>query len=193
MSNHAIMQEFEKSELIEIAKELDLTMSDGQSALIIIEAIRKSLREEGIPAEEDCSDLLDDFLFVAGYIDESGEIIDEDADGGELGNVVDSTRITSQDTFVVHTEQGDGVIERDTHFVVDGKEVRKPPCYGFAEERDPACKRCRVFEYCQKVRMASRPACYGKLFSATDENCNDCLEAASCKIVTLEQIKVKEN
>lgn len=191
MSNHALMQEFEKLELVAVAEELELVVQDGQSTLSIIEAIRKSLREEGIPAEEDCSDLLDDFLFVAGYIDEAGNIVDEDPEGGELGNVVDSARIVSEDKLVVHTEMGDGVVERETHFIVDGKEVPKPQCYGFAEERDPACKRCRVMEYCKKERLASRPACFGKLFSATDENCADCLEAASCKIVTLDQIKVK--
>jgi len=60
-----------------------------------------------------------------------------------------------------------------------------PPCYGFEDDRDPACKRCKVAQSCRTTRVESRPACFGKLYAEHDENCMACIEAPFCKIEVL--------
>jgi len=51
------------------------------------------------------------------------------------------------------------------------------------DERDPSCKRCKVFNRCMKMRINARPDCYGKLYEVRDEQCKVCLEALPCSII----------
>ena len=155
MSNE-LMGVFTKTEIIAIAEELGLPLDDGRpTALQILQMIDDDLRQHGVPPEEDCSELLDDFLFQAGWIDEDGNPI---------------AKVEVQPDVVL------------------------PECFSWADERDPSCKRCKVFEACLVKRIAKRPGCYGKLFMASNEDCMACLEASTCrtvKTVKLDGIQVK--
>lgn len=191
MSNQDVMTQFSKAELIEIANELGID-ADGVRALELVELIRDDIRENDLPAEEDTSDLMEDFLYVAGYIDEDGDIIVGEPEGGKLGAQVVKFEGFTEDHVVTITDTGDGVTVLADGFIIAGEEVSKPPCFSFADERDPACRRCKVLEYCKAERIKSRPKCFGLLYKATDEHCIKCLEAINCKAV-VEAAKSKEN
>lgn len=62
------------------------------------------------------------------------------------------------------------------------EETAKPKCYSFADNRDPACKRCKLLDSCMKVRITNRPPCFGLLFDRNDAECIACLESPFCKI-----------
>lgn len=55
-------------------------------------------------------------------------------------------------------------------------------CYGYWDDKDPACGKCKIASLCKKKRLSNRPKCYGKFSSSVDE-CRSCFEAALCKLV----------
>lgn len=59
-------------------------------------------------------------------------------------------------------------------------EQEVPECYSYADERDPACNRCKLMIDCMKVRISNRPECFGRLFDRNAEECKVCLEAPFC-------------
>ena len=81
-----LYKEFNKSEILEIAKELELNTKVSQSAKIITNMILADLADEGVP--EECSELMDEFLYVAGYIDDDGDTSAEwISEGARMGAV----------------------------------------------------------------------------------------------------------
>lgn len=154
---------YKKKEIQEIAEELleeEPELSVSKAGLI--EQILDDLDENGIPdtsESDNCSELLYDFLIEAGYIDADGNVIPFDEEVGDEG------------------QEGQ---EEDDEYEGDVDDV--PECYGFADSRDPACKKCLQYDDCVKVRISNRPDCFGILYNATEAECNVCLESSSCKI-----------
>lgn len=162
MDYDAILKEFTKPELVKIANELEIDLPDKATSTRLIININADLTENGIPEEDDCSDLLEDFLWVAGFIAD-----DED----------DETEEEVEEEPVPEP-----VVE----------ESALPDCYGCADERDPSCKRCKVFTGCMAERVSIREReleCFGKLFDINAQECGHCLEAGPCKIA-LRDVKV---
>jgi len=151
-----LYKEFNKSEIIEIANELDLKTKVTQSAKIMTNMILGDLNDEGVP--EECSELMDEFLYVAEYIDDEGNLLEEEED-----------------------EQ----IEDVSTQVEEAKEVDQTPpdCFTFADERDPACKKCKLVRECVLARVDNRPLCFGQFFDDTAEECKVCIEAPLCSQV----------
>ena len=152
-----LMAEFKKSELLEIAKELDLEMSRGVRAPTLISSILKNLDDEGVPEPDDCSDVLWEFLVAAEYIDEDGNLLEleEDDDEKEGGN-----------------ELQENGVEKIDH-----------KCYGYHDPHDPACRKCKVSDQCIIKRQADllKLECYGLLFDKSDPECGSCIEASGCR------------
>lgn len=60
-------------------------------------------------------------------------------------------------------------------------DVEYPECFGLADDKDPACLRCKVLEECKKSRLESLPPCFGKSYSETAPECRICMEKNLCK------------
>jgi len=152
-----LYKEFNKSEIIEVAKELELSTKVTQSAKVITNMVLDDLNDEGVP--EECSELMDEFLYVAGYIDDDGNLLEEEEEDEQIEDV--STQVD------------------------EAKEVDQTPpgCYTFADERDPACKKCKLVRECVLARIDNRPLCFGQFFDDTAEECKVCIEAPLCSQV----------
>lgn len=185
---------FNKEEMVKLAQELGIQASLTQTVVELARNIHGNLITEGIPAEEDCSELLDEYLFTLGYIDEDGAVIDpypvltfgdewKDANEDTGVEIITAEEDTS-DVALSVVEDGDSII-------VDGKKYTKPDCFTRAEERDPACRKCPVFKLCLEQRIKLRPPCFGKLYQANHEECKACLERLPCStVVSQKQLRV---
>lgn len=79
-------------------------------------------------------------------------------------------------------ENGNVIGEEDEQEISDDE---LPTCFTYADERDPSCQKCRVFDKCMAERVKSRPKCFGKLYKSTDEQCAACLEALPCSLIVI--------
>jgi hypothetical protein len=150
----SVQSEFTKDEILELYDDfIGGPAPEGQTKYELIHSIIDDIEANGVPVEDDCTDMMLDFLYVTGYVDEDGNLLPEPKEGDE--------------------ESSDGVSEM-THGGV-------PDCYGFADDRDPACKKCTIFEGCMRERVDVRPECFAQLFDDTSEECSACLEYAACK------------
>lgn len=146
---------FTKPELIDIADELDLEVEGFNSRQIVLDIIN-DLDARGIPDTEECSDELFEFLLNINYISDTGEILE----------------ISKKTTEPVQYSE---------EIVEETPEVEKPECFSFAEIRDPACKRCILFDACSVARKKARPACFGLRYEARSEECRLCIESTACR------------
>lgn len=153
MNVRNVMRQFSKKELLDIAKELDIDVDFNITSKSIITEIVTDLNDAGVPAEEDCSNLLENFLEVTGFVDV--EETDE----------VDTVE-------VVEVEQVKEVVEID---------VTKLQCFSFHADRDPACRKCKVAEQCKIKKLSILPDCYGKLFNEYNDECKLCIENVACR------------
>ena len=158
----SLYRDFMKAELLSIAESLDLDTSSETTSKVLVKRIMQNLIDEGVPEIEECSDLMYQFLVAA-------EVIDAD------GNLIEGETI----------EEADAVAEETS----ESEAENVPPCYGFEDDRDPACEKCKVQIACRKLRIRQRPPCFGKLFEVNDENCKVCIEAPFCKQVLEEMRK----
>lgn len=153
-----ILQEFKKPELLELCTELGIEYQIQAMSRDIIKSILSDIDTNGIPEDpndpEQCSELLFSFLAFIKYIDENGNVIEEVVD--EIPNVTQKVEIPV--------------------------EVTLPPCWGFEDDADPSCKKCKLQDQCRIQRNNTRPECFGKLFSSAEEDCNACLVASYCKV-----------
>ena len=141
-----VAKQFTKKELHAIAGELAVEVQLGTNSKALVDAIIKSLDTDGVPEFDDCSDTLAEFLLAAEYIDEEGNLLEEETD--------------------------EDVIE---------EEAVKPECFGYQDDRDPACERCKVLSACKKEKARTRPECFGVRYKVNDPECQICLEYGECK------------
>ena len=160
---------FSKEELTALCEELELD-STGNTRDIIVR-LYDDLSTNGIPDADECSELLEDFLFEAKLVDEDGNPVEI-----EFKEVVDEV--------AVEERQAHGII-----VIEEGDPDDAPKCYSFADRRDPACRRCKLLSLCEQKRISKRPKCYGQLFDIRSEECLACIEGNNCKI-QFEQNKV---
>jgi len=165
-----LYRQFDKKELLEIAGELELDVNERMPVTRMLKVIIEDLDEEGVP--EECSDLLNEFLYAAEYIDDEGEIID----------VVDEDQDESKEE---EDKPDEDELEEDV------PESMKPACFSLADDRDPACNRCKVFQQCLKTRLKRRPECFGVAYNQHAEECKVCVEAPFCRLETQRIIQVQ--
>lgn len=157
-----LVSDFSKKEILAIAEELDLEFSSRVRSSEIVNSILEDMDENGIPVSDECSELLTEFLIAAEYIDDGGNVVE---DGGD-------------------EDSKEGSDEKEEEMPAE-----PPPCFGFADERDPACKRCNAYSVCMEERLATRPECFGRLFSAVAEECKVCIEASPCELAMSKSTK----
>lgn len=152
-----LLGDFQKSELLEIAKELELDVNRRSRAPIVIDMILADLDDNGIPDpdSDDTSELMLEFLVAAEFVDENGNIL-------ESGNGEKKGDDSEQELEEIPYED-------------------LPECYAMADGRDPACKKCKLFDDCAEERVACRPECFSRLYDENAEECGVCIEANPCR------------
>lgn len=160
---------FSKEELTSLCEELELD-STGNTRDIIVR-LYDDLSTNGIPDADECSELLEDFLFESKLVDEDGNPVE-----------IEFKEVAVE--AAVEERQAHGII-----VIEEGDPDDAPKCYSFADRRDPACRRCKLLSLCEQKRISKRPKCYGQLFDIRSEECLACIEGNNCKI-QFEQNKV---
>lgn len=164
-----LMEQYSKDEIIDLCGELDLTVADSTRFQDVIKLFISELDENGVPENEDCSELMSDFLYVAEYVDENGELVElDDDEEEEVEEVEDESRVPK-------IVPDNPAIELD----ID----RLPECFGFHDTRDPACRKCKIKVSCQDERVKTRPDCFGTLYHKNNIQCKQCIERTFCKEV----------
>jgi len=82
------------------------------------------------------------------------------------------------------TDKVGELLEASTETVEEEPEVgdiEYPDCYGLADERDPACGRCKVVKMCMEKHKESLPPCFGKEYSSAAPECGICIEQTKCE------------
>jgi hypothetical protein len=115
------------------------------------------LDTNGIPEDLTLtSDLLFEFLVTAEIITESGDLVEHNKEVVKEEPVPEAAAPTPD---------------------------VKPECYGYEDDRDPACNKCKLQVECRQVRIANRPDCFGKLYETVAPECAVCIEAPFCAII----------
>jgi len=155
-----LLKDFMKYELVDIANELGLEVSESSTAKFILRAIHEDLESHGVPEFSDVSQIFAEFLVAAEICDEDGNIIanEEEPESGASKPPAEEQKVS--------------------------EEEKLPACYGFADDADPACKVCKVLTSCKEKRLNERPPCFGVSHDGTDDACVSCIEEPFCKIAT---------
>lgn len=158
-----ISGEFTPAELILVAERVGLAPTTRWPKRRLVRVIMSKIEADGVP--EPPADLnfmsqgdvlTEDFIYIAGYVDDKG-------------NLTDKRWLSTLEMDVEQFMEQHGI-------------TSKPPCYGFADDQDPSCKRCMLYIYCAELRLARLPACFGGLlYSEGDPECLSCMERLFCR------------
>ena len=169
-----LAKEFEAHELALIAEVVKLSPVSRWGNRQYVEAIIISLRKNGIPDSlvgklSSGLELLEDFLYVSGYTDEGGNLVDEGDLPPELtGDVIGPKRLSLE------------------QFMLRENILEVPDCFSFADDVDVNCAKCKLYPYCAEKRLASLPPCFGLMWDSACTDCVEiCMEAPFCKDVIL--------
>ena len=153
-----LVEEFSSGELTTIAEELGLSPTSRWPQRKLVDLIRLQIKQKGLPESppEDvelsrAQELVEDFLYVGGYVDDEGNVTKEVSDELTLDEFMEQHGI-----------------------------AKLPSCFGGADDSDPACSRCLIYKYCGQERIIKLPACFGILYDANHPECRGCIEAPFC-------------
>lgn len=160
MDIEQVVEQFESSELVQVAEFIGLSPTSRWPKRKLIDVINYQLKLNGLPESAPESrdmtpveELVEDYLFVAGYVTEDGDVIEEA-----------TNELTLEQFMTAHNIKA------------------KPPCYGRADDDEPDCKRCAVYKYCAVERIIQLPPCFGVLHDTNHLECKGCLEYYFCKM-----------
>lgn len=157
-----IAEEFTPAELILVAEGVGMAPTTRWPKRRLVRVIMARIESEGVP--EPPTDinfmsqgdvLLEDFIYIAGYVNDDG-------------NLTDRKWLSTLSMDVDEFMQLHGI-------------GSKPPCYGFADDQDPSCKRCMLYIYCAELRLSRLPPCFGLLYSEGNPECLSCMERLFCR------------
>lgn len=166
-----VADQFKASELVIIAEQCGLAPISRWGPRQLIEAVFSKLDKDGIPEPPSGEFeqltrgelLLEDFLYVAGYVDGKGNPVDRKP-----------KKLSLNEFMVLHNIP------------------KTPDCYSFADDRDPACQRCKLYIYCAEQRLSNLPPCFAVLWDDKAPECSVCLEAAFCREAITNRVKQQE-
>lgn len=159
----SLYRDFSKPELLKICKELELTAQPTENTRKLVDKIVTDIETNGLPEPSQSSKLLFEFMLTGEWIDAKGQVPEEGLSEEEIE-----------------------VIPTDADQEECTQELSKPTCFSLHDDRDPACRKCKVAADCAKARISSRPACYGKLFDNRTVECQACIEAVFCNQIKQE-------
>ena len=150
-----VYTQFKKQELQDVARELEISIKGSENTRALSAIILKDLEENGIPEDiQSVSDTMFELLIAAEYIDEDGKLLEDE----------------------------EALPEEDPVDVV-AQDIPDWICFSYADPRDPACNKCRLYDTCWARRIELRTAmeCFGKDYHAGEPECQECLEATYCR------------
>lgn len=168
-----VAKEFNSAELVLVAEQCGLAPTSRWGQRQVIEAIIAKIDKDGIPdpPHTDVVEelgrgevLLEEFLWLAGYVDDNGNPVERKA-----------AKLPLTDYMTLHNIS------------------KKPDCWSFADDRDPACQRCLLYIYCGEQRLANLPPCFAVLWDANEAECSVCIDAAFCKEAVLAKKQRQES
>ncbi len=169
-----LAKQFKAQELTLIAEVVKLSPVARWGNRQYAEAIISSISKNGIPDApvgklSSGQELLEDFLYVAGYIDKDGNLVDESNLPSELtGDIIGPKRLSLE------------------QFMQKENIATKPDCFSFADDGDVNCSCCRLYPFCAEKRLSSLPQCFGLMWDSAIVDCvKHCIEAPFCKDVVL--------
>jgi hypothetical protein len=153
-----LIKDFNKQELITAAKQLGFKKIPEMTSIQWVRSINDDLDLNGVPSWKKCPQLLSEYLVAAEYYTADGKLIEEEVDHSADENTVAVSKPTE-----------------------DGEDETKPECYGFVDDSDPACKKCKIRELCRVHQEQTRPECFGKSYDEHAPECAECIIAFMCK------------
>lgn len=151
-----IRRQFSKTELIKLARELglkEIAQSDVNSGKIVSQLL-KDLDANGIPETDGpdaCSDLMFEFLVVAEYVDENGNLLEEEESEPEKEEQK-AEPVKLPECFSYADERDPSCTK--CKVLVMCKKARldsRPECFGkLFSEHEPECAVCLEAVLCKK-------------------------------------------
>lgn len=170
-----IASEFTAAELVMVAERVGLAPTHRWGQRKLIDAINAKIMRDGLPEPpqlpevEDLLEgldratvLVEEYLYVAGFVDGEGKPIERR-----------NTKVPLEDFMAAHSV------------------TQTPPCFAFADDKDPACQRCILYVYCVQKRLARLPPCFAILYEPSSPDCTVCMDAAFCKDALLSKKEIK--
>jgi len=155
-----ISRKFGKKKLLLVAADLEIGVDPSKRINEVIDILLDDIDENGVPDVSLDDDTLFGFLLFLQYIDEDGNLIDDDA--------------------VDDPEEEDDTADEDP--------VQEPPieraCFGYSEpDYVPACAACQVNDACARKRdeIVAGMYCFGRLYDSGHEQCSNCTLWRICK------------
>jgi len=141
---------FTKEDILSVAKELEIAVDISIPYSKVFNLVVNDLQDKGVPEIDDSvSDLLGSFLVTVGFIDEYGNLIEEDIIGKE------ENEIPKPPCWSFYSEydpscQGCGVK------VMCGKAriMNRPECFGRYDNGDDNCQQCLELVECKKYQKS---------------------------------------
>jgi len=139
---------FSKVDVLEVAKELDIAVDISIPYSKIFNLIVSDLHDKGVPEiDKNVSDLLGSFLVTVGFIDEDGNLIDEDGKEEEEKPKPPCWSFYSE---YDPSCQGCGV----KLYCKKARIANRPECFGRYDRNDDNCKQCLELTECNKIQLS---------------------------------------
>jgi hypothetical protein len=142
--------QFKKKEILNIAEELGLSKSVDSASSDVISNILDNLDGEGIPESDDCSDLMFEFLVAAEYIDEEGNILEEEEDEVEQ-KTEDIKEIQLPECFTFEDDRDPSCMKCRVKEECNTERINhRPECFGIAySDKAEECIACLEASFCK--------------------------------------------
>lgn len=159
-----IATEFGLAELVIIAEQVGLAPTSRWGARRLVDAINSKIDKDGLPNPPDVDGqdlerkiiLVEDYLYVAGYVDGQGNPIERKP-----------KKLPLDEYMALHNIN------------------KTPDCFTIADDRDPACQRCVLYIHCAEKRIESLPPCFALSWDKNAPECTVCIDAPFCKDAVL--------
>jgi len=139
---------FSKDDILDVAKELEIAVDISIPYSKVFNLVVNDLMENGVPEiDNDVSDLLGSFLVTTGFIDEEGNLMEDDGKEEE-----DKPKPPCWSFYSEYDPscQGCGV-------KIDCGKARianRPECFGRYDNSDDNCKQCLELTECNKIQLS---------------------------------------
>jgi len=153
-----LADEFSKGELIMVAEAFGLSPTSDWGARRIAEVVLERIRKDGLKDKAQqprAKELVDDFLYIA-----FGDQIPEGPSEKKSRGAGKPADVKPEPVATTETN---------------------PDCYSYADDQDPACKKCKLYSGCAQERIANLPPCFGKKYDPKDQECRECFEGIFCR------------
>lgn len=149
-----IVTQFKKKELLEISEELGLEYTVDSRSSEMAGGILANLDQNGIPEADDCSDLMFEFLVAAEYMDEEGNILEEEEN--EVEKTEEVKEIVLPECYTFEDDRDPSCMKCRVKDACKVERINhRPECFGISYfDKAEECVACLEASFC-KVAVQS--------------------------------------